>query len=307
MDIDKLKGHGAMIGAEFMWGVSAPLGKMILAGGMTPLLLTDCRMIGAAVLFWIISLFSKNEKVSPKDLLNMFFASLFGIVINQCCFIWGLSLTSPVNASIITTSLPILTMVLAAIVLHEPVTKLKVGGVFLGAIGALILIIGSSSGETGRASAGDLLVICAQLSFSCYLVFFKKLIGKYSPVTLMKWMFTYASICVIPFTYGEWINMDWVAAPSIVIWGAIAFVVGPTFLSYLLLPLGQKNLRPTVTAMYNYVQPIVASLVAVWAGIGKFTIANGIAIVLVFTGVFLVTRSKSRAQMLAESPDNTPR
>lgn len=307
MDIDKLKGHGAMIGAEFMWGVSAPLGKMILAGGMTPLLLTDCRMIGAAVLFWIISLFSKNEKVSPKDLLNMFFASLFGIVINQCCFLWGLSLTSPVNASIITTSLPILVMVLAAIVLHEPVTKLKVGGVFLGAIGALILIIGSSSGETGGASAGDLLVICAQLSFSCYLVFFKKLIGKYSPVTLMKWMFTYASICVIPFTYGEWINMDWVVAPSIVIWGAIAFVVGPTFLSYLLLPLGQKNLRPTVTAMYNYVQPIVASLVAVWAGIGKFTIANGIAIVLVFTGVFLVTRSKSRAQMLAESPNNTLR
>lgn len=307
MDIDKLKGHGAMIGAEFMWGVSAPLGKMILAGGMTPLLLTDCRMIGAAVLFWIISLFSKNEKVSPKDLLNMFFASLFGIVINQCCFLWGLSLTSPVNASIITTSLPILTMVLAAIVLHEPVTKLKVGGVFLGAIGALILIIGSSSGEAGGASAGDLLVICAQLSFSCYLVFFKKLIGKYSPVTLMKWMFTYASICVIPFTYGEWINMDWVSAPSIVIWGAIAFVVGPTFLSYLLLPLGQKNLRPTVTAMYNYVQPIVASLVAVWAGIGKFTIANGLAIVLVFTGVFLVTSSKSRAQMLAESPDNTPR
>lgn len=296
-----------MIGAEFLWGVSAPLGKLILAGGMTPLLLTDCRMIGAAVLFWIISLFSKNEKVSPKDLLNMFFASLFGIVINQCCFIWGLSLTSPVNASIITTSLPILTMVLAAIVLHEPVTKLKVGGVFLGAIGALILIIGSSSGETGGASAGDLLVICAQLSFSCYLVFFKKLIGKYSPVTLMKWMFTYASICVIPFTYGEWINMDWVSAPSIVIWGAIAFVVGPTFLSYLLLPLGQKNLRPTVTAMYNYVQPIVASLVAVWAGIGKFTIANGIAIVLVFTGVFLVTRSKSRAQMLAESSDNDPR
>ena len=296
-----------MIGAEFLWGVSAPLGKAILAAGMTPLLLTDCRIIGAAILFWIISFFTKNEKVSSKDLLNMFFAALFGIVINQCCFIWGLSLTSPVNASIITTSLPILTMVLAAIVLHEPVTKLKVGGVFLGAIGALILIIGSSSGEAGGASAGDLLVICAQLSFSCYLVFFKKLIGKYSPVTLMKWMFTYSSICVIPFTYGEWINMDWVAAPSIVIWGAIAFVVGPTFLSYLLLPLGQKNLRPTVTAMYNYVQPIVASLVAVWAGIGKFTIANGIAIVLVFTGVFLVTRSKSRAQMLAESPDNTPR
>ena len=304
MNIDKIKGHGAMIGAEFLWGVSAPLGKVILAGGMTPLLLTDCRMIGAAILFWLISLFTKNEKVEHKDLLNMFFASLFGIVINQCCFIWGLSLTSPVNASIITTSLPILTMVLAAIVLHEPVTKLKVSGVFLGAIGALILIVGSSAGEAGGASAGDLLVICAQLSFSCYLVFYKKLISKYSPVTLMKWMFTYASICVIPFTYGEWINMNWQEAPSVVIWGVIAFIAGPTFLSYLLLPLGQKKLRPTVTAMYNYVQPIVASFVAVWAGIGKFTMANGIAIILVFTGVFLVTRSKSHAQMMAEETDN---
>ena len=300
MDTSKLKGHGAMIGAEFLWGVSAPLGKIILTGGMTPLLLTDCRMIGGAILFWILSFFMKNEQVEPKDLLNMFFASLFGIVINQCCFVWGLSLTSPVNASIITTSLPILTMVMAAIVLHEPVTKLKVGGVFLGAIGALILIIGSSTGNTGGASTGDALVICAQLSFTCYLVFFKKLIGKYSPVTLMKWMFTYASICVIPFTYGEWIAMDWQNAAPDVLWGAVAFVVGPTFLSYLLLPLGQKNLRPTVTAMYNYVQPIVATLVAVWAGIGRFNLANGIAIILVFTGVFLVTRSKSRKQLEEE-------
>lgn len=164
-----------MIGAEFLWGVSAPLGKIILTGGMTPLLLTDCRMIGGAILFWILSFFMKNEQVEPKDLLNMFFASLFGIVINQCCFVWGLSLTSPVNASIITTSLPILTMVMAAIVLHEPVTKLKVGGVFLGAIGALILIIGSSTGNTGGASTGDALVICAQLSFTCYLVFSRSL------------------------------------------------------------------------------------------------------------------------------------
>ena len=294
-----------MIGAEFLWGVSAPLGKMILAAGMSPLLLTDCRMIGAAILFWLVSLFTVNEKVAPRDLLSMFFASLFGIVINQFCFISGLSLTSPVNASIITTSLPILTMVLAAIVLHEPVTKLKVGGVFLGAIGALILIIGSSSGDAGGSSSGDLLVICAQLSFACYLVFFKKLIGKYRPVTLMKWMFTYASICVIPFTYGEWIRMDWSAAPSIVVWGAVAFAFGPTFLSYLLLPLGQKRLRPTVTAMYNYVQPIVASIVAVCTGLGRFTVANALAILLVFTGVFLVTRSKSRAQLDAAT-DNSP-
>lgn len=297
MDKNKLKGHGAMLGAEVMWGASAPLGKAILAGGMSPLLLTNCRMVGAAVLFWIASCFMPREEVSHKDLLAMFFASLCGVVVNQCCFVWGLSLTSPVNASIITTSLPILTMVLAAIVLREPVTRLKVGGVFLGAIGALVLITGSAGGSGEGNMAGDMLVMLAQMSFTCYLVFFKGLIGRYSPVTLMKWMFTYAAICVIPFTYTDWISMDWSSAAPIVVWGAAAFAVGPTFLSYLLLPMGQRNLRPTVTAMYNYVQPIVATLIAICVGLGTFTVTNGVAILLVFTGVYLVTRSKSRAEL----------
>lgn len=292
-----------MLGAEILWGLGSPVGKMVLVGGISPMLLTDSRMIGAAILFWILSFFTKSEKVSPKDLLSMFFASLLGIVFNQCSFVWGLSLTSPINASIITTSMPIITMVLAAIVLREPVTKLKVGGVFLGAIGALTLILGSHAGESGGSWAGDLLVITAQFSFSLYLVFYKGLISKYRPVTLMKWMFTYASICVIPFTYSEWIATDWTVIAPQVIWGILFFVVGPTFISYLLLPLGQKNLRPTVTAMYNYVQPIVATIVAIAAGMGRFTIANAIAIVLVFTGVFLVTKSKSRAELERE-PDS---
>lgn len=303
-DYSRLKGHGAMFGAEVMWGASAPLGKMILTGGITPLLLTDCRMIGAALLFWILSLFTKPEKVNHKDLLAMFFASLLGIVFNQCCFIWGLSLTSPINASIITTSMPIITMVLAAVVLREPVTRLKVGGVFLGAIGALTLILGSHAGDGGGSWAGDLLVILAQCSFSCYLVLYKGLISRYRPVTLMKWMFTYASICVIPFTYREWIATDWAAVAPEVLGGIAFFIVGPTFISYLLLPLGQKFLRPTVTAMYNYVQPIVATIIAVAAGMGRFTIANAAAIALVFTGVFLVTKSKSRAEMERESGQN---
>ena len=290
-----LKGHYAMLGAEILWGVSAPLGKAILAAGMTPLLLTDCRMVGGAILFWTLSLFTPREHVSSRDLLNMFFAALLGVVINQCCFVWGLSLTSPVNASIITTSLPILTMVMAAIVLHEPITRLKVGGVFLGAVGALVLIIGSTSAGGEGNTAGDLLVICAQLSFTCYLVFFKRLIARYSPVTLMKWLFTYSSICVIPFTYDDLSAIDWSAAPPIVTWGAVAFVIGPTFLSYLLLPVGQKNLRPTVTAMYNYVQPVIATLVAVWAGLGRFTAINALAVIMIFSGVFLVTRSKARS------------
>lgn len=290
-----------MLGAEFMWGVSAPLGKVILAGGVTPLMLTDCRMVGAAALFWVLSLFTGRERVEGRDLLLMFFASLFGIVLNQGLFLFGLGLTSPVNASIITTSSPIITMVLAAVFLGEPVSRLKVGGVFLGALGALILIArGGGSGDAEGSPLGDVLVVAAQLSFSCYLVLFKRLTSRYSPVTLMKWMFTYASVCVIPFSYNEWACAGLGDVGSDAWWGVAAFVVGPTFVSYLLLPVGQRFLRPTVTAMYNYVQPIVATLAAVWMGVGGFSVLKGVAVVLVFCGVGMVTRSKSREDMERE-------
>ncbi len=287
-----------MLGAEFMWGVSAPLGKVILAGGVTPLMLTDCRMVGAAALFWVLSLFTGRERVEGRDLLLMFFASLFGIVLNQGLFLFGLGLTSPVNASIITTSSPIITMVLAAVFLGEPVSRLKVGGVFLGALGALILIAGGGgSGDAEGSPLGDVLVVAAQLSFSCYLVLFKRLTSRYSPVTLMKWMFTYASVCVIPFSYNEWACAGLGDVGCDAWWGVAAFVVGPTFVSYLLLPVGQRFLRPTVTAMYNYVQPIVATLAAVWMGVGGFSVLKGVAVVLVFCGVGMVARSKSREDM----------
>ena len=287
-----------MLGAEFMWGVSAPLGKVILAGGVTPLMLTDCRMVGAAALFWVLSLFTGRERVEGRDLLLMFFASLFGIVLNQGLFLFGLGLTSPVNASIITTSSPIITMVLAAVFLGEPVSRLKVGGVFLGALGALILIAGGGgSGDAEGSPLGDVLVVAAQLSFSCYLVLFKRLTSRYSPVTLMKWMFTYASVCVIPFSYNEWACAGLGDVGRDAWWGVAAFVVGPTFVSYLLLPVGQRFLRPTVTAMYNYVQPIVATLAAVWMGVGGFSVLKGVAVVLVFCGVGMVARSKSREDM----------
>lgn len=291
-----------MIGAETMWGLMAPIGKFVLSSAViTPLLMTDFRMIGAACLFWIASLFVKPEHVHHKDMLSLFFAALFGIVFNQGSYIFGLGMTSPINASIVTTSLPILTMVIAAIYLREPITGKKLLGVFMGAVGALLLILSGHPLSGGQAGSiwGDLLCLFAQFSFSLYLVFFKGLIGKYSPITLMKWMFTYASICLIPFSYSEIVQLDWSLLDYKLIGGLVMVVFCATFISYLLIPIGQKSLRPTVTSMYNYLQPIVASIIAVIWGMDSFNVLKIIAVVLVFTGVFFVTQSKSRAQMEA--------
>lgn len=289
-----------MLGAEIMWGLMSPVSKFVLAGVVSPLLITDFRMIGAAFLFWIASAFTKKEHVNHKDMLQLFFASLLSILFNQGSFMFGLSLTSPINASIITTSSPVLTMIIAAFYLREPVTGKKLIGVFLGATGAMLLILSGQRNYTHLGNIwGDLFCFMAQLSFSLYLVLYKSLITRYSPVTLMKWMFTYASVCIIPFSYDEIVEMKWELLTPLMMMGIIFTVCCATFLSYLLVPIGQRCLRPTVTSMYNYIQPIVASVVAVCWGMDSFNVLKVLAVILIFLGVYFVTRSRSRKDMEA--------
>lgn len=304
MNKTSVKGHLSMTGANIMWGLMAPISKIVLSGAViTPLLLTNFRIIGAAAAFWIASFFTKKEQVSPSDLLHLFFASLLGIVFNQGSFLFGVSLTSPIDASIITTSTPILTMILSALYLHEPITGKKISGVFLGASGALLLIVNGAqdSGHTQSNIWGNLLCLTAQLSYSLYFVFYKGLITRYSPFTLMKWMFTYATLCAIPFSYSHLRNLNYSGLDIETIGGILFVVFGGTFISYMLVPIGQRILRPTVATMYNYVQPIVAGGVAIYWGLDHFNLLKLFAIVLIFSGVFLVTQSKSRAQMETET------
>ena len=292
-----LKAHLAMGLACAMWGLMSPLGKDAMDSGISGIMMVTFRMVGAASCFWLLSLFSKSEEVRSKDLLLFFFAAMLGIVLNQCCFTIGLSITSPVNASIVTTTMPIVTMILAALFLHEPVTSKKVMGIFCGALGAFLLIVGSTHAKAAVEGdiRGDLLCLLAQCSFASYLALFKHLISRYSVVTCMKWMFTYASIVVIPFTYTEFRDLNW-SAVSMVTWAETSFVVfGATFVAYLLMMYGQKNLRPTIVSMYNYVQPIVACVVSVSVGLGVFGYQQGAAVVLVFLGVWLVTQSRAKA------------
>lgn len=289
-----------MFGANILWGLMSPVSKAVLsAGPVSALSLTTFRMVGAAVVFWLASLFTRKEHVTHQDLLKLFFAALLGIVLNQGSFIFGVSLTSPINASIVTTTTPIITMIIAAFYLKEPVTGKKVIGIFIGAAGALLLILSSQSSGGGKSSNiwGDLLCLLAQFSFSFYFVLFKGFIKKYSPVTLMKWMFTYASICTIPFSYNHISGIDFMNLPAELYMGIAYVILGGTFLPYLFIPIGQNRLRPTVACMYNYVQPIVASLIAVLWEMDTFGVMKGIAVALVFSGVYIVTQSKSKAQL----------
>ena len=289
-------GHLALLGSNVMWGIMAPISKFVLAGGIvSSMALVDVRIFGGTILFWIASMFIKPEKVDRKDYIRLFGAGFFSTAFNQMCFIKGVSLTSPVDASICTSTLPIWTMILAAIFIKEPVTGKKATGVLMGLSGALLLVFfGSGHNSSGNSNIlGDLLCLLSQVSYSVYLVFFQDVIKKYSPVTLMKWKYTFGALILLPVLLSSFFTVQWGILPSNQ-WAGLAYILlFGTFLSYLIVPIGQKHLRPTVVAMYNYLQPVTAAAVAILWGLDSFNIVKLIAVVLIFSGVMLVNRSRA--------------
>ena len=290
-----LAGHAAMLVANIIWGFMAPVSKYVMNfESVSSFAVTGFRVAGACVLFWIASIFLKNEKVERKDKIRLLFASMLAVMFNQGLFVTGVSMTSPVDASVITTFLPVITMVISAVILSEPITFLKVGGIVLGISGALILVFTAAASNSGSNIWGDLCCICAQFSFAFYVVLFKDLVAKYSPITVMKWMFLFATLIFVPFLLPDMAAVDYSTLPSTVYWGIVQVVVGGTFICYFLIPVGQHRLRPTVVVMYNYVQPLVATSAALAVGMDTFSPWKVLAAVLIFAGVFTVTQSRAK-------------
>lgn len=283
--------------ANVMWGLMAPIVKLVLTSGLiAPLLLVDFRMAGAAALFWITSVFMPKEHVPLPDIMRLFGAGMLGVLFNQGCFIVGVSMTTPSEACLVTTTMPMWVMLLAWLILREPISLKKAGGIVIGASGALILMLGNTSSAEASApnpSLGDFIILMAQLSYALYLTLYRNFIRKYSLVTIMKWMFLSASIVALPLTSPIAATTNWGAISAIEWLGVAAVVIGATYIAYICIMIGQKNLRPTIVGMYNYVQPIVATSVGIWLGLDRFTVLKAVAVVLIFSGVWLVTVSRS--------------
>ena len=291
-----LVAHLSMFGACAGWGLMAPVGKEAMLHGVSGLSMVTFRVVGACLLFWLTSLFAHREHVPRGDKLMFAGAAIFGLLLNQCCYTLGLSLTSPINASIVTTSMPIFAMLLSALILKEPITGKKAIGVLMGCSGALMLILTSASHVSDKVGdiRGDLLCLFAQFSFALYLSLFNPLIRRYNVFTINRYMFSWASIMLLPFTFGE--TMDTVCSHlPVKTWMEVGYVVCVgTFLCYILTMVGQRALRPTVVSVYNYVQPIVSVFASLLMGVGVLKPTHALAVILVFTGVWLVTKSRAR-------------
>lgn len=291
--------HLCMLCAGTCWGLMAPIGKDAMLNGIDGIDLVSFRVLGGALLFWLTSLFTKKEHVPVKDIMLLGCAGLFALVFNQCSYTIGLNLTSPSNSSIMTTSMPIFAMVLSFFILKEPITWQKAGGVLLGCAGAVIII--TTSATAGNAKVGniwgDLLCMSAQLSFALYLSLFKPLVQKYSLFTVNKWMFTWATLIIWPFTFGHVSSIDFASVPMSTWWETGFVVFFGTYISYICMMVGQQTLRPTVVSVYNYMQPLVSVSVSVAVGLAVFKTSQALAAILVFSGVWFVVKSKSKHDM----------
>ena len=294
---EKTTGHLACFIAYAIFGINIIVCKDLTSSRLiSPVALFCIRSLGAGALFWMISCFLPKEKVEKKDYGKIMAASLLGFFLTQMTFLIAIPDITPMDCSIVSSLSPIYTMFIAAYALKEPITLRKAGGVAISFLGIIYLIMNSvtsTGGAVETSLTGILLMIANSLCFSLYLGLFKPVISKYSVITFMKWIFLFASAFSLPLAGRELFTFDYSQLSGIYLWELGFLIVCSTFITYFLIPLGQKRLRPTLVSMYSYIQPIIAILISIYVGMDSLSWQKVLAAMMVFGGVVLVNYSRS--------------
>ncbi|MBR1784021.1 MAG: DMT family transporter [Bacteroidales bacterium] len=307
MTIDKraVAGHLACAAAYAIFGVNVVVCRDIATeGGLPPVVLFSMRALVAGALFWLLSLFTPREHVPPRDILRLCGAGMLGLFLPQLTFLHAIAHTTPVDLSVMSSTTPVFTMLVAAVFLREPITWKKVIGVAI-SFGGVVWLITQSSFSGGGADhtepVGIVYCFANYIVFAIYLGTCRPLISRYSVVTSMKWMFLASFVVSLPFSLPRMGGVDFGAVPGQVWWEIGYLIFFSTFLAYYLVPLGQQRIRPTLVSMYGYLQPIIAIAIAIAVGQDRLTPTKVAAALLVFAGVWEVTRSRAAVEPVREA------
>ena len=288
-----LKAHISLFLAQVIYALNYSIAKDLMPTYIKPLGLVMMRISGALFLFWIMSFFSKREPLEKGDLKKMMLLAFFGVAVNQAFFIYGLSLTKPINSAIIMVSNPIAVMLFTIFIFKERFTFYKLTGLAFGVIGALTLLLFKAHGAFAIGSetiAGDLMTLINSLSWAVFVVMAKPYIQKYQTVTVMKWIFLFGFIYMFPFGMPDLLSVQWQALSSQTIFAMAFVVVATTFLAYLLNTYALKALSSSVVSMYIYLQPFLATTIAIVLGKDEITTIKIISASLIISGVYLASR-----------------
>jgi drug/metabolite transporter (DMT)-like permease len=277
--------------AAIIYGISFTVAKEVMPLYIKPYGFILIRVTGATAFFWIVGAFIKKEQISFSDFSRIFVASIFGIALNMLAFFKGLSMTSPISASVIMVTTPIIVLTFSTIFLKEKATKQKLAGVFIGMFGAILLIVyGSDLGSATNATLGNLLVLINATSYALYLILIKNLTKKYHPLTLAKWLYLFGLVLVIPFGYREFIEINWSILPYHAFYRIGYVVLFTTFFAYMFNLFAIRKLKPTTVSIFIYLQPVFASSYALFVGSDSLNSLKILATILIFVGVYLVSR-----------------
>jgi len=282
--------------AALIYGVSFTVAKEVMPLYVQPFGFILLRVLGATLLFWSVGIFLKKEKIEVKDYPRLFLAAVFGIALNQLSFFKGLSMTTPINASVIMVCSPIIVLIFSSFLLNEKATKKKLLGIFIGLFGAVILIVfGKDTSLATNASLGNLLVFVNASSYALYLILIKNLTKKYHAITLAKWLYLIGLIMVVPFGFSELSMVEWNSMPMPILLRIGFIIVFTSFLTYMFNLFAIKELKPTTLSIFIYLQPVIASSYALMVGSDSLNFIKIAATVLIFIGVYLVTRKPKEA------------
>lgn len=279
---------------SLIYGVSFTIAKDVMPTYIKPFGFILLRVFGATILFWLVSFWGPKEKIQRNDFPRIIAAAFFGVALNMLTFFKGLNYTSPISASVIMVTTPIIVLILSAIIMKERMETRKIFGILLGLFGTGFLILyGKSMGNATNAMLGNFLVFINALSYGFYLIVVKKLMDKYNAFTFVKWIYTFGLLMVIPFGWSEYQEIQWQTIPEIIM-GEIGFVVVfTTFFTYLFNLVSMRELKPTTVAVFIYLQPLFATIFAMSLGKDQLTWVKVLSAVLIFVGVYLVLQKKT--------------
>ena len=282
----------AAFGASLIYAINHTIAKGVMPTYIKPFGFIFLRVIGAASLFWIASLLAPKQKIEKSDWPRIIACALFGMVINMLMFFKGLELSTPINSSVMITISPILVFILSAIFIKEKITALRTVGILLGFSGALGLILFGAENrqDAPNIPLGNLLFIINAASYAVYLIIVKPLTAKYHSITLMKWFFFFGVIINFPITIWEFKEVQWSSLPMDVVYKMAFVVIGTTFLTYLLNVFALKTLKASTIGAFIYLQPFLAIVFAISMGADSLNLVKVISSILVFIGVYLVTK-----------------
>ncbi len=278
--------------ATLIYGITFTIAKDIMPNYVKPFGLILLRVSGAVLVFWTAGIFIKSKKIERKDFKSMAIAALFGVALNMLCYFQGLNLTTPISASVMMVTTPIIVLIVSSFMYKEKIIPRKILGIVVGLIGTIVLIIygNKANGNASNRMLGNFLVFINAASYGIYLILAKKLIHKYHPIVFVKWFYLFGLIYVLPFGFLDLIEVDWATMPTDILLKVGFIILFTTCITYLFNLFGLKKLKPTTVSVFIYLQPVVATIYALMVGSDALNLIKIGSTILIFTGVYLVTK-----------------